>query len=62
MNANKVLNETAEIIKDHNISTDSEWDSYCKDLKVNQAFDKLTELGYYHDSGLYGWIPKRTSA
>lgn len=53
-----VINETQKAVEDNNITTDEQWTKYCNDLKVKQAFKKLEELGYYHDSGLYGWIPK----
>ena len=35
------------------------WNKHCQDLKIQQAFDKLQELGYYHDSGLYGWLKNK---
>ena len=34
----------------------TDWDEFVKQKKINQAFAKLEELGYYHDSGLYGWL------
>lgn len=40
----------------------SDWSQHCHDLKVQQAFDKLESLGYYHDSGLYGWLPNKNKA
>lgn len=37
-------------------SDTKDWDEFLKQKKIKQAFAKLEELGYYHDSGLYGWL------
>lgn len=36
-----------------------EWDDFVEEKKKKQAYAKLEELGYYHDSGLYGWLVKK---
>jgi len=35
------------------------WNDHCEDIKKRQAYSKLKELGYYHDSGLHGWLLMR---
>lgn len=45
-------------VKEFEASEFDLWDDYVKQKKVDQAFAKLEELGYYHDSGLYGWLLK----
>lgn len=42
--------------KELNDSANKDWAAFCEQKKIKQAFAKLEELGYYHDSGLYGWL------
>ena len=48
-----IMNKNQEDFKDSGID---KWDDYVESIKKKQAYDKLKELGYYHDSGLYGWL------
>ena len=50
-----IANTNQEEFKQSGFDT---WNEYVADIKVQQAFKKLEELGYYHDSGLYGWLKK----
>lgn len=38
-----------------------DWDQFCENKKKEQAYAKLMELGYYHDSGLYGWLERKVT-
>lgn len=51
-----VLNKSQE---DFENSGFDKWDDYVENIKKEQAYRMLDRLGYFHDSGLYGWLKKK---